>query len=267
MRSPRWTNRTQAVYRLLVSGASSAATTRRARSTSPAQSPRSIWTSSPMRGWPRCASRDSPGARAQARAARQGSTDGRSRSCRSLPERHYDLAGGLLAQAVERATAEGVGVKPPCTRRHSRLDARSEPPHAHRPVRGRGGDSSRRPGVCAAGPRLRTAPGGRRDRAGQLPVPRAGRPPPHARVRHEPGPARWAGRRHRRRRAPRRASHPAGRPVLRPPGRGVTPPHDIRRHEPAARAWRRHPRTDDTQDRVIAATPLSRPSLWGLLMA
>ena len=28
----------------------------------------------------------------------------------SLPERHYDLAGGLLAEAVERATADGVPV-------------------------------------------------------------------------------------------------------------------------------------------------------------
>ena len=32
-------------------------------------------------------------------------------ACRVTAERHYDLAGGLLAQAVERATTEGVGVE------------------------------------------------------------------------------------------------------------------------------------------------------------
>ncbi len=55
----------------------------------------------------RLTGRSGPGAGRTARVYRRSQSE----LAVSLPERHYDLAGGLLAQAVERATTEGVGVE------------------------------------------------------------------------------------------------------------------------------------------------------------
>jgi DNA-binding transcriptional ArsR family regulator len=123
----------------------------------------------------------------------------------SLPERHYDLAGELLAGAVDEAQASGE-------RPASVLDR-----HAYRrgqelgeAVRAGGAD---RDGVLG----LRAACGRRRRRARQLPLPPT-RPRAHrTRLRHEPATAGRCARRRPRGR-PGRRPLPDGGAVLRPDG-------------------------------------------------
>ena len=119
----------------------------------------------------------------------------RARSSVSLPERRYDLAGQLMAAAIDESTTAGTPV----------LDAlrpgRGSPrrrPSATRPAAPTDpGDARPRDATCATcWPRHGYEPrAGRRPRhPAQLPVPRAGPGAHRPGLRHEPRPGRRCGR-------------------------------------------------------------------------
>ena len=114
----------------------------------------------------------------------------------TLPERHYDLAGRLLAGAIDEAAADGSDVVARCTGR----------PPSTAPAVGRHGARRRRAAAWAEPPARRAVraalaehgyePRHRRRRgdAGQLPVPRTRAGAHRPRLRHEPRPRPGAGR-------------------------------------------------------------------------
>ena len=105
----------------------------------------------------------------------------------SVPERHYDLAGQLMAAAIESATTGGTDVVAELHRAAAQhggtLGRGSDPadrrPDESHPAPGRGRPDARRARVPAA-------PGRRRPHADELPLPRPGSGPHTARLRHEP---------------------------------------------------------------------------------
>ncbi len=131
----------------------------------------------------------------------------------SLPERSYELAGQVLAAAVERADRDGVPVR-------DAVQQEATPPAAGWPPADRAATSTSWPGCW---PDTATSRGaGRPAGAGQLPVPRS-RPGAHRPgLRAEPAPAGRAGR--------RAGCGPGAGParsrpgaLLRDPGRGRRP--------------------------------------------
>ena len=139
--------------------------------------------------------RTGPGAGRPVEALPAGGPLGRGLAARAA----YDLAGDLLAAAL--AEAEGSGEPPRAVLERRALRARA------------GAGGRRRPGRRgrAAGPRgerLRAAARGRRDRAGQLPVPPAGARAHRTGLRHEPPAARRRPRRRRIRRVWSRGCSP-----------------------------------------------------------
>ena len=166
--------------------------------------PPSISTSWPTPAWSRSAS--------SARAAAPGRAPGGRRSCTdpsqdelsaSIPERHYDLAGSLLASAIADATATGAPVGDCLTSnaeaagRRIGLEAGRPPANSNAPRTPTTPTTAARSwSTCS--PRTGTArrrSRRRRDRAHQLPVPSSRRGTPDARLRHEPRLHRWPPRR------------------------------------------------------------------------
>lgn len=92
----------------------------------------------------------------------------------TCPERHYDLAGHIIARAVEDAARDGVPVLD--TLRRAATDAgrklgaqsRTPPGKCEQRRRPRGASGNRRAGRAG----IRTSTPGRHSRTGQLPVPR-----------------------------------------------------------------------------------------------
>ena len=105
----------------------------------------------------------------------------------SIPERRYDLAGALMATAIDESVRDGVPVAQALTSvagRHGALigaDMKARlGPRPHRRERVDGGMRG------ARGVRLRAAAGAQMRRADQLPFPRAGGRAHRAGLRHEP---------------------------------------------------------------------------------